>query len=223
MWCGAPGAEETLTLLDGRVIALDADVLLITDGGGPVAVAGVMGGERSGVGAGTVNVFLECAFFAPLVVAAAARRLALHTDASHRYERGVDFELQAQAMERATELLLDIAGGRAGPVRESVDAGHLPACPQVTLRQARLDELAGVAIAAAEVDRVLARLDFELLVRHRDRSGRRGVEHCGAQPPIRHPDRSGSCGRGLPHPRLQQHTEPAAGGALGTAPGALGA
>ncbi len=158
-------AEETLTLLDGRVIALDADVLLITDGGGPVAVAGVMGGERSGVGAGTVNVFLECAFFAPLVVAAAARRLALHTDASHRYERGVDFELQAQAMERATELLLDIAGGRAGPVRESVDAGHLPACPQVTLRQARLDELAGVAIAAAEVDRVLARLDFELLAR----------------------------------------------------------
>ena len=158
-------AEETLTLLDGRSITPGTDVLMITDAGGPVAVAGVMGGERSGVGAGTVNVFLECAFFAPLMVAAAARGLAMHTDASHRYERGVDFELQAQAMERATELLLEIVGGRAGPVQESVEPAHLPACPQVGLRQARLDELAGVTIAADEVDRVLARLDFELLER----------------------------------------------------------
>ena len=158
-------AGETLTLLDGRKIAPDPDVLLITDGSGPVAVAGVMGDERSGVGSGTVNVFLECAFFSPLVVAGAARRLGLHTDASHRYERGVDFELQAQAMERATGLLLDIVGGRAGPVRESVDPEHLPTCPVVTLRQARLDELAGVAIAPNEVDRALARLDFALLER----------------------------------------------------------
>ena len=139
--------------------------MLITDGNGPVAVAGVMGGERSGVDAGTTNVFLECAFFSPLVVAAAARRLGLHTDASHRYERGVDFQLQKRAMERATELLLGIVGGHAGPVRESVDPARLPACPQVTLRQARLDELAGVAIDVDEVDRALARLDFELLER----------------------------------------------------------
>lgn len=158
-------AGETLTLLDGREIAPDPDVLLITDSDGPVAVAGVMGGERSGVGPDTVNVFLECAFFSPLVVAGAARRLGLHTDASHRYERGVDFELQARAVERATELLLDIVGGQAGPVRESVDRAHLPACPTVTLRQARLDELAGVAIDPGEVDRVLKRLDFELIER----------------------------------------------------------
>lgn len=158
-------AGESLTLLDGREIAPEPDVLLIADESGPVAVAGVMGGERSGVDAGTVNVFLECAFFAPLVVAAAARGLGLHTDASHRYERGVDFELQMQAMQRATGLLLDIVGGRAGPVREAVDPAHLPDSPEVTLRQARLNELAGIAIAAAEVDRVLARLDFELLER----------------------------------------------------------
>ena len=158
-------ADETLTLLDGREIAPDPDVMLIADGNGPVAVAGVMGGERSGVDGGTVTVFLECAYFTPLVVAAAARRLGLHTDASHRYERGVDFELQKQAMERATGLLLDIVGGRAGPVRESLDPAHLPARPEVTLRQSRLDELAGVAIDAGEVDRVLARLDFELLER----------------------------------------------------------
>ena len=156
---------ETLTLLDGREIAPDPGVMLITDGNGPVAVAGVMGGERSGVDAGTTNVFLECAFFSPLVVAAAARRLGLHTDASHRYERGVDFQLQKQAMERATELLLGIVGGHAGPVRESVDPAHLPPCPEVSLRQTRLDELAGVAIAADAVDRALARLDFELLER----------------------------------------------------------
>ena len=156
---------ETMTLLDGREIGPDPDVLLITDGNGPVAVAGVMGGERSGVGADTANVFLECAFFSPLVVAGAARRLGLHTDASHRYERGVDFELQAQAVERATELLLEFVGGRAGPVLESVDRDNLPTCPTVSLRQARLDELAGVAIAPGEVDRALARLEFELLER----------------------------------------------------------
>ena len=156
---------ETMTLLDGREIAPDPDVLLISDGDGPVAVAGVMGGERSGVGPDTVNVFLECAFFSPLVVAGAARRLGLHTDASHRYERGVDFELQAQAVERATELLLEIVGGQAGPVLESVDREQLPTCPTVSLRQARLDELAGVAISPGEVDRALAQLEFELLER----------------------------------------------------------
>ena len=156
---------DTITLLDGREIAPDPDVLLITDENGPVAVAGVMGGERSGVDGDTVSVFLECAFFSPLVVAGAARRLGLHTDASHRYERGVDFELQAQAMERATGLLLDIVGGRAGPVLESVDREHLPTRPMVSLRQARLDELAGVAIASSEVDRALARLEFELVER----------------------------------------------------------
>ncbi len=156
---------ETLELLDGRVITPTTDTLLITDAAGPVAVAGVMGGERSGVGGETVNVFLECAFFTPLVVAGAARRLGLHTDASHRYERGVDFELQAEAMERATQLLLDITGGRAGPVVEAVDRASLPDCPIIELRQARLDALAGVAIAPDAVDQALARLDFKILER----------------------------------------------------------
>lgn len=157
---------ETMTLLDGREIKPDPEVLLIADRSGPVAVAGVMGGERSGVGLDTVSVFLECAFFAPLAVAGAARRLGLHTDASHRYERGVDFELQAQAVERATGLLLEIVGGEAGPVLESVDRDHLPTRPMVSLRQARLDELAGVPIPPGEVDRALARLDFELVERN---------------------------------------------------------
>ena len=103
-------AGERLTLLDGTDVELEPDTLLITDAEGPVAMAGIMGGERSGIEADgeapTRNIFLECAFFSPTAIAGRARRHGLQTDASHRYERGVDFELQALAMERATRLLL---------------------------------------------------------------------------------------------------------------------
>ena len=151
---------ESLTLLDGRAVVGDASTLLIADAAGPVAIAGVMGGERSGVGAATRNVFLECAFFTPLVVAATARRFGLHTDAAHRYERGVDFQLQNAAMERATRLLLDIAGGRAGPVVEAVSEVHLPTPSTVTLRKARLDHLVGESIPGAAVTRIFERLQL---------------------------------------------------------------
>ncbi|MFW6093828.1 MAG: phenylalanine--tRNA ligase subunit beta [Pseudomonadota bacterium] len=158
-------AGETLTLLDGRQVTLDPDTLLITDPRGPVAIAGVMGGERSGVSRETRDIFLECAFFAPLAVAGTARRYGLHTDASHRYERGVDFELPYRAVERATALLLEIVGGRAGPVTEAVAPEHLPGKRRVTLRENRLNELLGVVIDTAEVDSTLERLDFRLLER----------------------------------------------------------
>ena len=153
-------AGERLTMLDGQRIALGEGVLLIADQRGPVAIAGVMGGERSGVAAGTRNVFLECAFFAPTAVARTARRFGLHTDAAHRYERGVDFRLQAEAMERATALLLAIAGGRAGPVAEALDEAALPRQRMVTLRKARLRRLVGEEIPDGEVERILARLDL---------------------------------------------------------------
>ena len=155
---GRPG--ERLTLLDGRDLAVDEDVLLITDEGGPVAVAGVMGGSRSGVSASTRDVFLECAFFSPMTVAATARRFGLHTDASHRYERGVDYALQGQAMERATGLLLDIVGGSAGPVVAVEYEDELPQPQVVTLRKARLDLLVGEEIPSAEVQRVFERLEL---------------------------------------------------------------
>src|SRR5690606_23315198 len=113
---------------------------------------GVMGGENSGVTAETRDIFLECAFFSPLAVAGRARRFGLHTDASHRYERGVDHDIQALAMERATRLLLDIAGGAARPVTEAL--GTLPAPVEITLPLAdvervlcvttRLDEVTGI-------------------------------------------------------------------------------
>lgn len=159
---------EQLTLLDGQEVTLDSDTMLITDARGPVAIAGVMGGERSGVQKDTVDVFLECAFFAPLAVAGTARRYGLHTDASHRYERGVDHELQFDAIERATELLLAIVGGSAGPVSESVIAEALPVPTEVTLRHQRLHDLLGVEIDAQQVDEGLARLGLEVIERKQD-------------------------------------------------------
>ncbi len=153
---------EKLTLLDGKEVTLDEDTLLIADASGPVAIAGVMGGERSGVQPDTVDVFLECAFFAPLAVAGTARRYGLHTDASHRYERGVDSALQHQAMERVTRLLLDIVGGEAGPVTEAVDPEKLPVRPTVRLRENRLNQLVGAPMSTTDVDEALERLDFQL-------------------------------------------------------------
>ena len=159
---------EKLTLLDGQEVELDAETMLITDGNGPVAIAGVMGGERSGVQADTKDVFLECAFFAPLAVAGTARRYGLHTDASHRYERGVDYGLQFDAIERATSLLLDIVGGEPGPVVETLVEETLPKPNEVTLRHARLHELLGVEIDANQVDEALARLGLEVVAKTDD-------------------------------------------------------
>ena len=158
-------AGEALRLLDGRELQLDPSVLVIADEAGAVAIAGVMGGERSGVRPDTKDVFLESAYFDPLTVARTARRFGLHTDASHRYERGVDFEVPAMAMERATALLASIGGGRPGPIQASEQAAHLPQRNPVSLRQRRLQELAGQDFDARQVDDVLARLDFRLLER----------------------------------------------------------
>ena len=153
-------AGETLTLLDGQQVQLDADTLLIADARGPVAIAGVMGGERSGVQPDTRDVFLECAFFAPLAMEGTARRYGLQTDASHRFERGVDHQLQAAAMERATGLLLEIVGGAPGPVTEAVAPEQLPDDAEVNLRHARLTRLVGIEIDAAEVQGTLERLSL---------------------------------------------------------------
>ena len=153
-------AGESMTLLDGRDIEVDETVLLITDSDGPVAIAGVMGGERSGVRTETYNVFLECAYFSPLTVARTSRRFDLHTDAAYRYARGVDYQLQAQAMERATRLLVDIVGGRPGPVVEAVSETDLPAANRVSLRKSRLDLLVGEEIPVEDVEQILGRLEL---------------------------------------------------------------
>src|SRR5690606_14588569 len=132
--------------------------LLIADHQGPLALAGVMGGRPSAVGEGTRHIFLESAFFAPARMAGTARSYGLHTDASHRYERGVDPELQRRAIERATRLLLDIVGGRPGPVVEVADAAKLPRREAIALRAAAIPRLLGVDLEAAEVEAVLGGL-----------------------------------------------------------------
>ncbi len=162
---------EKLTLLDGKEVTFDDQTLLITDGSGPVAMAGVMGGERSGVQPDTKDVFLECAFFSPLAVAGTARKYGLTTDAAHRYERGVDFELQRAAVERATALLIEIVGGSPGPIHEALSQDHLPVPAEVTLRSERLNALLGVDIAVTDVDQALERLGFELLDRSESPEG----------------------------------------------------
>ena len=158
-------AGDRLTLLDGREIEPDLETLLITDGNGPVALAGVMGGERSGISATTEDVFLECAFFDRLALAGTARRYGLHTDASHRYERGVDFELQELAVERATALLLEICGGEPGPIVVTEDRQHLPERLEVSVGRARLEKLLGIRIEDSEIDRIFAQLQFEVVAR----------------------------------------------------------
>lgn len=153
-------AEEKLTLLDGQEVTLTNDVLVIADEVKPLAMAGIFGGQGSGVTANTRHIFLESAFFAPSAIAGRARRYGLHTDASHRYERGVDPELQRTAMERATALLLEICGGEPGPIVEAKSDEHLPKAAQVSLRAERLAKVLGIHIEAAEVTEILQRLDF---------------------------------------------------------------
>jgi phenylalanyl-tRNA synthetase beta chain len=165
---------ERITLLDGREVALDPDVLVIADHGGPRAVAGIMGGEDSGVSAETRDVFFEVAFFQPLAIAGRARRLGLHTDASLRFERGVDPAHQRRAVERATALLVEIAGGEPGPVSERVAQAQLPAREPVVLRRARLEALLGHPVPEAEVERILQGLGMSL---------ERGEEGWRATPP----------------------------------------
>ncbi|KGT91542.1 phenylalanine--tRNA ligase [Erwinia typographi] len=153
---------ETLTLLDGSEARLSADTLVIADRQKALAMAGIFGGEHSGVNEETRSVLLESAFFSPLSIVGRARRHGLHTDASHRYERGVDPQLQYKAMERATRLLLEICGGEAGPVIDVSNQATLPVRATITLRREKLDRLIGHVIADAEVSDILRRLGCEV-------------------------------------------------------------
>ncbi|PNV99627.1 phenylalanine--tRNA ligase subunit beta [Pseudomonas protegens] len=149
---------EKLVLLDGQEVTLRSDTLVIADHTRALAIAGVMGGEHSGVTANTRDVFLESAFFDQIAVAGKARSYGLHTDASHRYERGVDWQLAREAMERATGLLLEITGGDAGPIIETLSEQHLPSVAPVTLRAERITQMLGMEIDGLEVERLLTAL-----------------------------------------------------------------
>ena len=149
---------ERLELLDGQAIELQEGTMVIADETGPQALAGIMGGAYSAVSDATDTIFLESAFFNPLSVAGRARSYGLHTDSSHRFERGVDPALQRQAIERATSLLLDIVGGKAGPIVEVRDDDCLPRREAITLRRARIERVLGASIADEDVVDILHRL-----------------------------------------------------------------
>ena len=155
-------AGERAKLLDEREVALDPGFLVIADDGGPVAVAGVMGGWDSRVTDATRNVFLESAHFAPAAIIGRARKLGLHTDASHRFERGVDPELPRIAIERLTGLLLEIAGGTPGPVVVAEHPQALPPVPTIRLRAARLARVLGMDVPRPRVGAILAGLGMQV-------------------------------------------------------------
>ncbi|WP_342221989.1 phenylalanine--tRNA ligase subunit beta [Candidatus Fukatsuia endosymbiont of Tuberolachnus salignus] len=153
---------EKLTLLDGSKAHLDADTLVIADRQKVLAMAGVLGGEHSGINKQTRNLLLECAFFNPLAIAGRARRYGLHTDASHRYERGVDPALQYKAMERATRLLIDICGGEASSIIDVTTEKALPKVATINLRYEKLCRLLGHSIPEQQVSDILRRLGCQV-------------------------------------------------------------
>ena len=159
--------DEKILLLDGQEIALNSDTLVIADSKGPLAIAGVMGGKNSAVSETTRDLFLESAFFNPVAIAGRARSYGLHTDSSHRFERGVDYNLQLDAIERATELLLDIVGGEAGPIQH-VTNEHLPQTREVRLRRARIVSGLSLQMDDAQVVDIMTRLGLELISQDSD-------------------------------------------------------
>jgi len=164
-----PKPGEQITLLNGDRVTPEADMALIADEAGEgkdagraLALAGIMGGEESGIGAATRELFLESAYFSPHAIAGKARALGFSSDASYRYERGVDFNLQRPAIERATQLVLDICGGVPGPVVESVSASHLPRRAEVKLRSARAVHVIGCDFSVEQIEQLLRGLGFPL-------------------------------------------------------------
>jgi phenylalanyl-tRNA synthetase beta chain len=155
-------AGESVKLLDERNVDLDPDFLVITDADRVVALAGLMGGWDTRVTDATTRVFLESAHFAPAAIAGRSRRLGMHTDAAHRFERGVDPQLPRYALERATALVLQIMGGHAGPVTEAVDPQYLQTPKAVNLRRARLRRVLGMTVADEAVERILRALGMSV-------------------------------------------------------------
>jgi phenylalanyl-tRNA synthetase beta chain len=154
--------DEKLTLLDGNEVTLQSNTLVIADTSKALAMAGIFGGLDSGMTSESTDIFLESAFFTPDAIMGKARQYGLHTYASHRYERGVDPQLQQIAMQRATQLLLDIVGGEAGPVIEAVDTAFVPNNRSVSLRHSRLSKVLGIEITADTVTDIFKRLGFSV-------------------------------------------------------------
>ena len=153
---------EQLVLLDGQEVEINENTLVIADHKSPLAMAGIMGGEASSVTDATVDIFLESAFFTPDQMMGQARQYGLHTDSSHRFERGVDFELPVKAIKRATQLLQEIVGGQVGPISEACERANLPSRRAILLRADRIKRLLGIELAYDEVTELLQRLGMKV-------------------------------------------------------------
>ncbi|MBN8474418.1 phenylalanine--tRNA ligase subunit beta [Sulfuritalea sp.] len=157
-----PAPGEKLLLLNEQTVTPAADTALIADDEKPLAMAGIMGGEHSGISDSTRDLFLESAYFPPAAIAGKARALGFSSDAAHRYERGVDFELQRRAIERATQLILENCGGQSGPVVEAAAPDHLPLRRPVTLRSARAAKVLGIALPDERIEAMLKSLGLQV-------------------------------------------------------------
>lgn len=157
-----PKKDEKLILLDEQELSLNPETLIIADEKGPLAIAGVMGGLHSGVNGQTRDIFLESAFFDPISVRQSARFYSLQTDSSYRFERGVDFDLQVDAIERATELLLSIVGGKPGPVIEVASEADLPQQVTVTFRASEIKRLLGLELDESSIEKILMDLGMDV-------------------------------------------------------------
>lgn len=157
-------AGEALTLLDGQALVLREGTLVIADQARPVALAGIMGGADTAVSETTTDIFLEAAFFQPLALAGQARGYGLHTDSSHRFERGVDFALPALAIEMATDLIVQLVGGQPGPLQMTETLAQLPTREAIALRPGRIAQVLGFSLADADVVTYLQRLGLNVTV-----------------------------------------------------------
>ncbi|WP_410567675.1 phenylalanine--tRNA ligase subunit beta [Acinetobacter sp. H1(2024)] len=157
--------QETLQLLNDQEVELQEDIMVIADDQKALAIAGIMGGLASSVTDDTADIFLESAFFAPLAIAGRARRFGLHTDSSQRYERGVDFELPLIAMNRASQLIQELAGGEFGPITVAEKTDLLPKREAIELKQAQVDQLLGYQVAADFITDALTRLGCSVTVK----------------------------------------------------------
>ncbi len=153
---------ETIVTLDGQKRILNTETLVIADQNGSQALAGIMGGEATAVSDTTQRIFFESAHFNPLVIAGKARQYGLHTDSSHRFERGVDPELPQKALYRAADLLLTLAGGEVSQVVKAESAAHLPKPAEITLHQEKIEKVLGMVFTQQMVEDLLTRLHFEV-------------------------------------------------------------
>lgn len=158
-----PRPGEKLLLLNEQAVEPSADTALIADDARALALAGIMGGEESGISDTTTELFLESAFFAPDAIAGKARALGFASDASYRFERGVDFALTREALERATQLVIELCGGAAGPVAEAINRAHLPKREPVRLRVARAEKILGIKLGGDVAARLFEGLNFHFI------------------------------------------------------------